>query len=219
MWALLKRDLRRAVKNGTGPLTGMLFYLAIIMVAPFAVGPDLNLLAQIGPALLWIGALLASLLGLDAIFQHEQDDGSLDLFIMQSENLALFVLIKCLSHWLVYSLPLLIIAPVLALFLNMTPLAIGATLVTLFVGMPAITFIGALGAAITVRLVRGGLILAIIILPFTLPILIFGASATYAALEDPAPFMPPFLILCAITLIFLVIGSIASAAALRFSNQ
>ncbi|MBC2805999.1 heme exporter protein CcmB [Rhizobium ruizarguesonis] len=215
MTALFLRDLKLSIRAGGGALIGVLFFLTIVAVIPFGVGPDLKLLSRIGPAIVWIGALLAALLGLDRLFQAERDDGSLDLMLMQETPLVLTVLIKCFAHWTATSLPLVIASPLLGLFMNMDETAIGATMLTLLVGSPAITFIGAVGAAVAVALPRGGLLVSILVLPLTIPVLIFGVSATYAAVEDPAPFLPPFLILIALTLFFAVIGPAAAALALR----
>ena len=215
MIALFLRDLRLSVRAGGGALIGILFFLTVVAVIPFGVGPDLKLLSRIGPAIVWIGALLASLLGLDRLFQAERDDGSLDLLVMQETPLVLTVFIKCAAHWVATGLPLVIASPLLGLFMNMSETAIGATALTLLVGSPAITFIGAVGAAVAVALPRGGLLVSILVLPLTIPVLIFGVSATYAAVEGPQPFLPPFLILIALTLFFAVIGPAAAALALR----
>lgn len=215
MTALFLRDLKLSVRAGGGALIGILFFLIVVAVIPFGVGPDLNLLSRIGPAIVWIGALLATLLGLDRLFQAERDDGSLDLLLMQPTPLVLTVLVKCLAHWVATGLPLVIASPLLGLFMNMSETAIGATMLTLLVGSPAIAFIGAAGAAVAVALPRGGLLVSILVLPLTIPVLIFGVSASYAAVEDPAPFLPPFLILIALTLFFAVIGPAAAALALR----
>ncbi|WP_377294434.1 heme exporter protein CcmB [Rhizobium sp. SG2393] len=219
MMALLVRDLRLSVRAGGGALIGILFFMTVVAVIPFGVGPDLNLLARIGPAILWIGALLAALLGLDRLFQAEREDGSLDLLLMQETPLIVTVFVKCLAHWLSSGLPLALAAPLLGLFMNMDATAIGAAMLTLVVGTPAITFIGAVGAAVAVSLPRGGLLVSILVLPLAIPVLIFGVSASYAAVEDPAPFLPPFLILIAITLFFAVIGPLAAAAALRNASD
>ena len=215
MTALFLRDIRLSIRAGGGALIGILFFLTIVAVIPFGVGPDLVLLARIGPAIVWIGALLAALLGLDRLFQAERDDGSLDLMLMQETPLVLTVLVKCAAHWTATSLPLVIASPLLGLFMNMNETAIGATMLTLLVGSPAITFIGAVGAAVAVALPRGGLLVSVLILPLTIPVLIFGVSATYAAVEGPSPFLPPFLILIALTLFFAVIGPAAASLALR----
>lgn len=215
--SLFRRELQLATRAGGSALIGVLFFLAVVTVIPFGVGPDLNLLARIGPAILWIGALLATLLGLDRLFQADRDDGSLDLLLMAGRPLELVVLIKCLAHWVATGLPLVAAAPVLAIFLNLEPMAIGAVTLTLLAGTPALTFIGAIGASLTVTLRRGGLLLAVLVVPLAIPVLIFGVSAADAAVSDPVPFLTPFLILCALTLIAGVVGPIASAAALRFS--
>lgn len=219
MLALLLRDIRLSVRAGGGALIGVLFFMTLVAVIPFGVGPDLNLLARIGPAILWIGLLLSSLLGLDRLFQAEREDGSLDLMLMQETPLVLIVLTKCLAHWIASGLPLIVAAPLLSLFMNMGEVQIGALVLTLLAGSPAITFIGAVGAAIAVALPRGGLLVSILVLPLTIPVLIFGVSATYAAVEDPAPFLPPFLALCALTLFFAVIGPLAAALALKNTND
>lgn len=217
MLALYLRDLRMGVRAGGGALTGVLFFLAVIVTIPFGVGPDLNLLARIGPAILWIGALLASLLGLDRLFQADREDGSLDLLVLNADRhmLALTVLVKCLAHWTASVLPLVIAAPLLGLFMNMDPVGIAAAALTLLVGTPAIVFIGAAGAAVTVALPRGGLLISVLVLPLVIPVLIFGVTASYGAVNDPDPFTPPFLILCALTMFLAIIGPLAAAVALR----
>ncbi|RUV57165.1 heme exporter protein CcmB [Mesorhizobium sp. M5C.F.Ca.IN.020.29.1.1] len=221
MLALFLRDIRLSIRAGGGALTGVIFFLAVIATIPFGVGPDLNLLARIGPAILWIGALLACLLGLDRLFQADREDGSLDLLVLGNDRqmLALTVLTKCLAHWAGSVLPLVIAAPLLGLFMNMEPIGIGATALTLLVGTPAITFIGAAGAAVAVALPRGGLLISVLVLPLTIPVLIFGVSASYGAVANPDPFLQPFLILAALTLFLAVLGPVAAALALRHGGD
>ncbi len=213
--ALLARDLRLAVRVGGGALIGILFFTLLVTLVPFAVGPDLPLLARLGPAILWLGALLASLLGLDRLLAMDQEDGTLDLILTARVPLELAVAAKALAHWLTTGLPLVIAAPLLGLLLNLDPKATGTIAVTLLAGTPALTFIGLIGAALTVALRRGGLLLAILVLPLTVPILIFGVAASNAAIVGPVPFGTPFTILCALTLISVVIGPFAGAIALR----
>lgn len=217
--ALFLRDLRLSVRVGGSALVGVLFFLAVVTVIPFGVGPDLNLLARIGPAILWIGALLATLLGLDRLFQADRDDGTLDLMLMAGRPLELIVLIKCLAHWTATGLPLVMAAPLLGIFLNLDPVSMAAVTATLFVGTPALTLIGAIGASLTVTMRRGGLLLAVLVIPLAIPVLIFGVSSADAAIHDPVPFLTPFLILCALSLIAAVIGPFASATALRFASD
>jgi heme exporter protein B len=164
---------------------------------------------------LWLGALLASLLALDRLFAVDHEDGSLDLLMMGAMPLELAILAKAVAHWLTTALPLVIIAPVLGLMLNVEMGAMGFVALTLLAGTPALTFIGLIGAALSVALRRGGLLLAVLVLPLTIPVLIFGVAAANAAIVGPAPFGPPFTILCALSLGSLVLGPIAAAAALR----
>ena len=213
--ALLVRDMRIAVRVGGGALMGVLFFLVVVTLTPFAVGPDLALLKRIGPAILWLAALLASLLALDRLFAGDHDDGSLDLILMGRAPLELVVAVKGFAHWLTTGLPLVICAPLIGLLLNLDLPAEAALMLTLFVGTPALTFIGLIGAAIAVTLRRGGLLLAVIVLPLTVPVLIFGVAAANAAIAGPVPFGTPFTILCALTLASLVVGPFAAAAALR----
>jgi len=213
--AVLVRDMRLAVRIGGGALIGVLFFLIVVTLVPFAVGPDLALLARIGPAILWLGALLASLLALDRLIAMDFEDGSLDLILMAQPPLELVLAAKALAHWLTTGLPLVIAAPLLGLLLNLEPKATAAVALTLLAGTPALTFIGLIGAALTVALRRGGLLLAVLVLPLTIPVLIFGVASANAATVGPVPFGTPFSILCALTLMSAVIGPFAAAAALR----
>src|SRR5262245_12894455 len=219
--ALLVRDVRLAVRVGGGAMIGVLFFLIVVTLVPFAIGPDLALLARIGPAILWLGALLANLLALDRLIAMDQEDGSLDLILMARPplELALAITAKALAHWLTTGLPLVIAAPILGLLLNLDLAATGAVALTLLAGTPALTFIGLIGAALTVALRRGGLLLAVLVLPLTVPVLIFGVAASNAAIVGPVPFGAPFSILCALTLMSLVVGPLAAAIALRQSLE
>ena len=213
--ALLLRDIRLAVRVGGGAWIGVLFFLIVVTLVPFATGPDLALLGRIGPAILWLGALLSNLLALDRLLAMDYEDGSLDLILTARVPLELAIGVKALAHWLTTALPLVIAAPLLGLLLNLDPRSSGAVALTLLVGTPALTCIGIVGAALTLGLRRGGLLLAILVLPLTIPVLIFGVAATHAAIVGPVPFGSPFTILCALTLISLVIGCLAAALALR----
>ncbi len=132
--AVFARDARIAVRIGGGAMIGVLFFLTVVTLVPFAIGPDLALLRRIGPAILWIGALLASLLTLDRLFSGDHDDGSLDLILMGRLPLEFVVVAKALSHWVTTGLPLVVASPILGLFLNLEPAALGATALTLLVG-------------------------------------------------------------------------------------
>lgn len=215
MKTLLVRDLRLALRSGGGAATALLFYLAVVVAMPFAVGPNAELLSTIGGATLWIGALLAGLLGLERLFQIDREDGSLDQMMLAPVALPGQVFVKSVAHWLVTGLPLTIMVPIFGLFLGMQEIAIAAAMATLLVGTPAISFIGAVGAAVTVSLPRGGLLLSVLVLPLCIPVLIFGVGAIRAAVTEPDPFLPPFLLVAAISLFFSVLGPFASAYALR----
>ena len=210
--ALLRRDLVLAGRlGGTGGL-GLVFFLTIVVLIPIALGPDLKLIGRLGPAVLWVAALLATLIGLDRLFQADEEDGSLDLLRLSGTPLELLVLAKVLAHWLTTGLPLALASPLFGLLLAMEPEAMAATLLSLLVGTPALTFLGAIGAALTASLRRGGLILAVLILPLAIPTLIFGV-----AVADPAgeAGRPALLLLLSLTLASGVGGALAAAAALR----
>jgi heme exporter protein B len=213
--AIVMRDLRLAARAGGSGALGLIFFLMIVTLVPFALGPDLNLLARIGPAILWLAAVLATLIGLERLFQADEEDGSLELLRLSPLPLELVVLAKALAHWLTTGLPLTLAAPLFGLLVALTPLGMAATTATLLAGTPALTFIGAIGAALTASLRRGGLILAVLVLPLMIPTMIFGVSAANAALGGTVPFLAPFLILCALSLSAAVIAAFGAAAALR----
>ena len=194
---------------------GVLFFLVVVTLIPFALGPDLALLRRIGPAILWLGALLASLLALDRLLLADYEDGSLDLILTARVPLELAMAAKALAHWLATGLPLVIAAPLFGLLLDVEPRATAAVALTLLAGTPALTLIGLIGAALSVTLRRGGLLLPVLVLPLTIPVLIFGVSAAHAAVVGPMTFGAPFTVLCALTLTSLVVGPFAAAAALR----
>jgi heme exporter protein B len=213
--AIIRTDLMLALRAGGGAGLSLIFFLTIVVLVPFALGPDLNLLSRIGPAILWLGALLSTLIGLDRLFQADVEDGSLDLIRASGLPLELAVLAKGLAFWLVTGLPLALIAPLLGLLVALPPEAMLPLMATLLAGTPALTFIGVAGAALTASLKRGGLVLALLVAPLMIPALIFGVSAANAALGGTIPFRTPFLLLCAISLSAIVIGTVAAAAALR----
>ena len=213
--AIAGQTARLQVRSGGGALVGLIFFLAVVTIVPFGIGPDLKLLSRIGPAILWIGALLATLLGLDRLFQDDRDDGALDLLFLSGVPLELIALAKAAGHWLATGLPLVIVAPFLGLLLGLDLPALGAVTLTLLAGTPALTLIGTIGAALMTALGRGGLLVAVLVLPFAIPVLVFGVSAAASVIIGPQPFLPPFLILIALSLVSTVIAAIAGGAALR----
>ncbi|MBN9444034.1 MAG: heme exporter protein CcmB [Bosea sp. (in: a-proteobacteria)] len=213
--AVLRRDLALAARAGGGGELALVFFLTIVVLVPFALGPDLNLLSRIGPAILWLGALLAVLIGLDRLFQADEEDGSLDLMRASTLPLEAAVLAKGLAHWLTTGLPLALASPLLGLLVALPGEAVLPLFATLLVGTPALSFIGATGAALAASLRRGGLIVPVLVAPLTIPVLIFGVSAANAALGGTVPFRTPFLILAGLSLAAVVVGTLAAAAALR----
>jgi heme exporter protein B len=211
--AIALQTARLSFKAGGGAFVGLVFFLAVVVAVPFAVGPDLRLLSRIGPAILMIGALLATLLNLDRLFREDRDDGSLDLLLMADVPLEMTVLAKCAGAWVATALPLVVSAPVLGLLLAIDPAPLAATTLVLLAGTPALTLIGAIGAALATALNRGGLLVAVLVLPFTIPVIIFGVSAAAAPTVDQG--WPPFAILVALTLVSMVVTPLAAAAALR----
>lgn len=217
--ALFFRDLRVGRRIGGGAALGVVFFLILIVLIPFGVGPGLDLLSRIGPAILWIAGLLATLLGLDRLFAADRDDGSLDLLLMSRSSGEAVVLVKCAAHWLLTALPLVACAPLFGLMLGMGPQALAQTTAALAVGTPALTMLGAVGAALTVGLRKGGLLMAVLILPLSVPVLIFGVSASTAGIGNPVPFLTPFLVLVALSLASIAGTPFAAAAALRAMND
>ncbi len=212
---LFWRDLILARRIGGGGLMGVVFFLSLVTIVPFAIGPDLKLLARIGPAILWIATLLAGLLGLDRLFQADHDDGSLDQLRLSPVPLEAIVFTKCIAHWCATGLPLVVISPLFGLLLALDGPAMAGVVISLLVGTPALTFLGAIGSALTVSLRRGGLLLAVLTIPLTIPVLIFGVSTAEAAIGGTVPFATPLLILCALSLGAMALCPFAAAAALR----
>lgn len=212
--ALLARDLRIAFREGSALGAALGFYLIVVAMLPLGLGPDMALLSRIAPGLLWLALLLAALLSLGRLFETDLEDGSLDVLATGALPLEAVVVAKGLAHWLSTALPLTILAPVLGLMLNLDLAAYPPLVMTMLVGTPAISFIGTIGAALTLRSRRGSLLIALLVLPLYIPTLIFGIGAI-AALLGPGGAEPSLLILGAISLGALVLGPIAAAAALR----
>ncbi|WP_375453541.1 heme exporter protein CcmB [uncultured Methylobacterium sp.] len=216
--ALVARDLALAARVGGSGTLSLVFFLMIVALVPFALGPDLNLLSRIGPAILWLAAVLSTLIGLDRLFQADEEDGSLDLMSAAPVPLELVVLAKVAAHWLTTGLPLALASPLFGLLVALDGTAMGATALTLLAGTPALTFVGAVGAALTASIRRGGLILAVLVLPLMIPTLIFGVSAAQSALSGTVPFATPLMILSGLSLIAALVGTFAAAAALRWGE-
>ncbi len=196
------------------------FFVLAVTLFPFAVGPDPEVLARIGGGVIWVAALLATLLSLDRLFQADFDDGSLDLLALSPLTLEFTVLAKTIAHWLAASLPLILIAPVLGVLMNLPPAIFPDLILTMLVGTPALSLVGAVGAALTVGVRRGGVLLPLIVLPLYIPTLIFGVAALEAAIAGPGAgggMQAPMMLLGAISLFALVLGPWAGAAAIRLA--
>ncbi|MCF6305485.1 MAG: heme exporter protein CcmB [Rhodobacteraceae bacterium] len=214
MKALLIREIRLALRSGGGAGLGLAFFLIVVVLVPFGVGPDPKILAKIAPGTLWIGALLACLLSLDRLFQTDSEDGTLDILALSPLPLEMLVAIKAFAHWLTTGLPLVIAAPVLAITLSLPMESYIWLVASLAAGTPALSFIGAAGAALTVGVRRGGLLLSLLVLPLYIPTLIFGAKAATLASEGGDP-MPVLLLVAGLSLFTLALTPFAAAAALR----
>ena len=216
MIALLLRDLRLAIRAGGGFGLALAFFLIVTILVPFGVGPEAEVLSRIAPGILWIGALLACLLSLDRIFATDMEDGSLELLATSPLPMEAMVAAKALAHWLTTGLPLSLAAPMFALFLNLPAEGYSWLILTLLIGTPALSLIGAFGAALTVGLKRGGLLMSLLVLPLYVPTLIFGA-VTLRRGSEGLEASTGLLLLAGITLMSLAILPFASAAALRMN--
>lgn len=212
---LLKRDIMLAWREGGALGTALGFFLIVVTLMPLGLGPDLNLLSRIAPGILWIGLLLSALLSLPRLFEPDLEDGSLEILALGTLPLEAVVAAKCLAHWLTTAVPLAILAPVLGLLLNLELTAHPILLATMLIGTPSVSFLGAIGAALTVRSRRGGLLIALLVLPLYIPTLIFGISAISAVTLATSAAASSLLILAALSLASIALAPFAAAAALR----
>ena len=212
--ALVRRDLRLALRQGTGAGTALGFFLTVMVLLPLGIGPDQALLQRIAPGALWIALLLSVLLSADRIFQADFEDGSLELMTMGPAALEIVVTMKGLAHWLTTGLPLAIAAPLLGFLLNLDAALIGPLVLAMGLGSVALSLLASLGAAVTVGIRRGGLLVSLLILPLYVPVVIFGVAASGGA-GGVNIATPSLMILAAIALVALVTVPFAAAAALR----
>ena len=214
MKELLIRDIRLAVRAGGGFGLGLAFFLIVIVMVPFAVGADTGLLSKIAPGVLWIGALLACLLSLDRLLALDFEDGTLDLLVTAPLPLEAALSVKALAHWITTGLPLIIAAPVLGVLMNLPTQGYGWLVLSLLLGTPALSVIGTFGAALTVGIKRGGLLLSLLVLPLYVPTLIFGAEAARRGAAG-ADASTPMLLLAGISAATIALMPFASAAVLK----
>ncbi len=216
MNALLKRDLILAIRAGGGFGLSLAFFLIVVVLVPFGVGPQSDILARIAPGILWVGALLACLLSLDRVFHLDFEDGSLDLLASSPLPLEAVVAVKAFAHWLTTGLPLAVIAPALAILLNLPGAGYLWLFISLALGTPALSIVGAFGAGLTVGLRRGGLLLSLLVLPLYVPTLIFGADVVRRAVEGQSV-STPLAMLAGLTLAAWASLPFATAAAIRIN--
>ncbi|MES9992228.1 MAG: heme exporter protein CcmB [Candidatus Thiodiazotropha sp.] len=213
---LLKRDLVLAYRRRAELVNPMLFFVLVTAMFPLGIGNDAKLITAVGPGVVWVAALLAALLSLDSMFRSDFDDGSLEQFMLSAHPVSILVLAKILAHWLVTGLPLFIIAPLLAVLLNIPASAIPTLMLTLILGTPVLSLIGSVGVALTVGLRRGGVILSLLVLPLYVPVLIFATDAVKTAIVG-IPTTAQLSILSAMLVGSLVLAPMATAASLRIS--
>ena len=217
-WCIVRRDLRLALRRGGDSVNVMVFFVIAITLFPFGVGPESNILARIAPGVIWVAALLAAMLSLDRLFRDDYDDGSLELLMLAPLALEFTVLAKCLAHWLTTGLLLAAASPLLAVLMNMDAEGFAALLAAMLLGTPVLSLVGAIGAALTVSLRRGGVLISLLVLPLFIPVLIFGVGAVDAAVYGLAA-RPHLMVLGAMLLAALPLCPWAAAAALRLSLE
>jgi len=213
-WLIVRRDLRLALRQGGDAAVVIAFFVLAVILFPFGVGPEPEMLTRIAAGVIWVTALLAALLSLDRLFLADYEDGSLEGLALAPLPLELVALAKILAHWLVTGLPLVATAPLLALVLGLHPAGYGALVAAMALGTPSLSLIGAIGAALTLGARRGGVLLSLLVLPLYIPVLILGAGAVEAAIAGLGA-RPHLLILAAIAAAAIPLAPLAAAAAIR----
>jgi heme exporter protein B len=215
-WAIIRRDLSLAFKRRAEMANPLFFFVLVVTLFPLAVGAQPNLLKAMAPGVIWVSALLAALLSLDSLFRSDFEDGSLEQMLLSPHALSILVLGKIIAHWLVTGLPLLLVAPLLAVFLGLPEQAMGTLWLTLILATPLLSLIGAIGVALTVGLRRGGMLLSLLVLPLYVPVLIFASGAVDRAASGLSV-DAQLNILLAMLLSALVLVPLPTAAALKMS--
>lgn len=212
--ALIKRDIALARRQGGGLGAALGFVLSVMVLIPLALGPDQNLLSRLAPGMMWLSLLLSVLLTADRMFQQDFEDGSLDIMAMTNLPFELITLAKALAHWITVSLPLAILTPPLALLLSINVSQLPILFVSMVTGSLALSMLASIGGAVTAGLRRGGLLVSLLILPLYVPVLIFGVAASTSDM-GPSSSAPALIVLCAITLMSLIVAPWACAVALK----
>lgn len=218
-WRILTRDLLLAMRRRTDVLTTLFFFVIVVSLFPLGVGTERQVLRILGPGVVWVAALLASMLALERLFAADYEDGTLEQMLLTAQPLALLVLAKVAAHWLLTGLPLVLIAPLIGMQYHLSDTAIGTMILALLVGTPVLSLIGAIGAALTLGLRGGGILLSLLILPLYVPVLVYGAGAVEVSMVDLADTQPYIMLLSAFLLSSLVLAPLAASAALRISIE
>lgn len=215
-WAVLKRDLMLAYRKKSDLFNPLIFFLMVATLFPLGVSPEPDFLAEVAPGVVWVAALLATLLSMDSLFRSDFEDGTLEQTLLSPQPLFIVVLAKVLAHWMMSGLPLTLLAPLLGVMLFLPAEGMSGLMLSLLIGTPTLSLIGAIGAALTVGLRKGGVLISLLVLPLYIPVLIFGTSAVQAAVTG-LPLAGFFALLGAILALGLVMAPLAIAAALRIS--
>lgn len=210
----LRRELLLSFRKRSEWINPIIFFVSIVVFVPLGISPDERLLSQLAPGMVWIIALLAVLLSLDSLFQGDYEDGSLEQILVSGQSLYWVVIVKCIVHWLMTGLPLAILSPLLGLMMSLPAEGYLPLVISVFLGSGSLSFIGGIGAALTVALKRGGVLLSLIIIPLYVPVLIFGAGSVNAAV-DGYSIGGQLAVLGALFSGALVLAPLASAGALR----
>ncbi|MBY0499103.1 MAG: heme exporter protein CcmB [Nitrosomonas sp.] len=217
MW-IIKRDLLLAMRRQSDVLTTLFFFIIVVSLFPLSVGPEMNMLRTMAPGVVWVAALLASMLSLGRMFANDYVDGTLEQMLVSPQSLSLLVLGKAFAHWLVTGVPLVLMAPVLGIQYDLPADALFVLTVALLLGTPVLSLIGAIGAALTLGLRGGGVLVSLLVLPLYIPILIFGAGAVEANMAG-MDFDAHLSLIGAFLLVSIVLAPWAAAASLRVSLE
>jgi len=217
-FTLLKRDLRLAYRHRNELLNPLFFFILVVMLFPLGTTPEKQLLMTMAPGVIWVAALLASMLALDTMFRADYEDGTLEQILLSPHPLSVLVFAKIISHWLVTGFPMILLAPMLAIFMYLPEEGLGVLMLTLAIGTPILSLIGAIGMGLTVGLRRGGMLLSLLVLPLYIPVLIFSANAVDAHLADMA-IRGQIYFLLSVLVLAITLAPVATAAALRISLE
>lgn len=218
-FAVVSRDITLAMRRRTDVLATLFFFIIVVSLFPLGVGTEKETLRQLGPGVVWVAALLASMLALERLFEGDFRDGTLEQMLLTPQPLSILVIGKVFAHWLVTGLPVALIAPLIGLQYHLPNEALGIMVLSLLIGTPVLSLIGAIGAALTLGLRGGGILLSLLVLPLYIPVLVYGSGAVTVSAIDLADVQPYLSLLAAFFILALVLSPLASAAALRISVE